>query len=61
MIHKIVSNGRIGVARGALDAALALDIPHSGWGIPDNAREDGPLPPKIQSQGDENEEQDPVY
>ncbi len=46
MIHKIVSNGRIGVARGALDAALALDIPHSGWGIPDNAREDGPLPPK---------------
>jgi hypothetical protein len=31
MIRKIVSNGRIGVSRGALDAAMALDIPHGGW------------------------------
>jgi hypothetical protein len=33
MIRKIVSNGRTGVARGALDAALALDIPHGGWAL----------------------------
>lgn len=46
MIRKIVSNGRIGVARGALDAALALDIPHGGWRIPDTIREDEPLPKK---------------
>jgi hypothetical protein len=31
MIRKIVSNGRAGVSRGALDAAMALDIPHGGW------------------------------
>lgn len=46
MIHKIVSNGRIGVARGALDAALALDIPHGGWGLPDSILEDEPFPKK---------------
>jgi len=46
MIRKIVSNGRIGVARGALDAALALDIPHGGWGLPATVRVDEPLPEK---------------
>lgn len=46
MIRKIVSNGRAGVARGALDAALALEIPHGGWALPDNAGENEPLPGK---------------
>jgi hypothetical protein len=46
VIRKIVSNGRIGVARGALDAALALDIPHGGWGLPGDVREEEPLPEK---------------
>lgn len=44
MIRKIVSNGRIGVARGALEAALALDIPHGGWGLPAGKQGDEPLP-----------------
>lgn len=30
MIQKIVSNGRPGVGRGAIEAALSLDIPHGG-------------------------------
>ena len=44
MIHKIVTNGRIGVARGALNAALALDIPYGGWRLPDEELGNEPLP-----------------
>jgi hypothetical protein len=50
MIRKIVSNGRIGVARGALDAALALDIPHGGCMLPGDPTLDGPLPDKYRLQ-----------
>jgi hypothetical protein len=31
MISKIISEGRHGVERAALDVAIKLDIPHSGW------------------------------
>lgn len=44
MIRKIVSNGRPGVARGALDAALVLDIPHGGWKLPGDSTAVEPLP-----------------
>lgn len=43
MIRKIVSNGRAGVATGALDAAKALDIPHCGWILPSEAVADHAL------------------
>jgi hypothetical protein len=39
MIRKIVANGRTGVARGALEAARTLDIPHGGWVLSDDAAE----------------------
>lgn len=31
LVKKIVSGGQTGVDRGALDAAISLDVPHSGW------------------------------
>ena len=39
MIRKIISNGRTGVARGALEAARTLDIPLGGWILSDDAAE----------------------
>lgn len=50
MIKKIVSNGRTDVARGALDAAIALDIPHGGWTSGDGAHGGKPLPDKYHLQ-----------
>jgi hypothetical protein len=50
MIRKIVSNGRIGVARGALDAALALDVPHGGCMLPGDPDIGDPLPEKYRLQ-----------
>jgi hypothetical protein len=48
MIEKIVSGGQTGVDRAALDAAIALGIPHGGW-LPRGRRaEDGPLPDTYQ-------------
>jgi hypothetical protein len=47
---KIISGGQTGVDRGALDAALALGIPHGGWCPKGRLAEDGPLPEKYQLQ-----------
>ena len=41
---KIVSGGQTGVDRGALDAAMALGIPHGGWCPKGRRAEDGPIP-----------------
>ena len=41
---KIVSGGQTGVDRGALDAAIALQIPHGGWCPRGRLAEDGPIP-----------------
>ena len=38
---KIVSGGQTGVDRGALDAAIALGIPHGGWCPRGRLAEDG--------------------
>jgi len=40
---KIVSGGQTGVDRGALDAAMALGIPHGGWCPKGRLAEDGPI------------------
>jgi hypothetical protein len=44
MLKKIISSGETGAARGALDAAIRLDIPHGGWTIRGRAAEDILLP-----------------
>jgi hypothetical protein len=41
---KIVSGGQTGVDRGALDAALAADLPCGAWCPADRRAEDGPIP-----------------
>jgi len=41
---KIISGGQTGADRAALDAAIALDIPHGGWLPKGRKTEDGPLP-----------------
>ncbi|MEO8269573.1 MAG: putative molybdenum carrier protein, partial [Aureliella sp.] len=40
-LTKIVSGGQTGVDRGALDAAIACNIPHGGWCPKDRLAEDG--------------------
>jgi hypothetical protein len=40
----IVSGGQTGVDRGALDAAIALGIPHGGWCPRGRLAEDGAIP-----------------
>jgi hypothetical protein len=50
MIEKIVSGGQTGVDRAALDAAIALGIPHGGWLPRGRKTEDGPLPETYQLQ-----------
>ena len=45
---KIVSGGQTGVDRAALDAAVALGIPHGGWCPKGRLAEDGPIPPQYQ-------------
>jgi hypothetical protein len=42
-VAKIVSGGQTGVDRGALDAAIALGIPHGGWCPKGRWAEDGPI------------------
>jgi len=44
LLERIVSGGQTGVDRGALDAALALDIPHGGWCPLGRVAEDGAIP-----------------
>lgn len=43
-LQRIVSGGQTGVDRGALDAALDLDIPHGGWCPRGRRAEDGRIP-----------------
>jgi hypothetical protein len=43
---KIVSGGQTGVDRAALDAAIALGIPHGGWCPKGRLAEDGAIPPR---------------
>jgi hypothetical protein len=40
----IISGGQTGVDRAALDAAIALGIPHGGWCPRGRLAEDGPIP-----------------
>ena len=48
MIKKIISGGQTGADRAALDVAITLGIPHSGWIPKGRMTEDGPLPAKYQ-------------
>ena len=46
MLEKIICGGQTGTERAALDAAIALKVPHGGW-IPEGSlTEDGPLSAK---------------
>jgi len=45
-LKKIISGGHPGAEKAALDAALKLDIPHSGWAYKGRKTEEGPLPEK---------------
>ena len=46
MIEKIISGGQTGADQAALDAAIKIGIPHSGWIAKGRLTEDGPLPDK---------------
>ncbi len=46
MIEKIISGGRTGAGRAALDAAMKLGIAHGGWVLNGKMTEDGPLSDK---------------
>ncbi len=46
MIKKIISGGQPGVERAALDAAIKLNIPHSGWTYKTRRTDEGILPDK---------------
>lgn len=43
-IERIISGGQTGADRGALDAAIALGIPHGGYCPRGRRAEDGPIP-----------------
>jgi hypothetical protein len=46
MLKKIISGGHPGAEKAALDAALKLDIPHSGWAYKGRKTEEELLPEK---------------
>lgn len=46
-IEKIVSGGQTGADRAALDAAIALGIPHGGWCPRGHRAEDGSIPDRF--------------
>jgi predicted Rossmann-fold nucleotide-binding protein len=46
--RKIISGGQTGVDRAALDAAIALGIPHGGWCPRGRLAEDGPIPDRYE-------------
>lgn len=50
MIKKIISGGQTGADQAALDVAIKLAIPHSGWIPKGRKTETGPLPEKYQLQ-----------
>jgi hypothetical protein len=45
---RIISGGQTGVDRGALDAAIALGIPHGGWCPRGRLAEDGRIPDRYE-------------
>ncbi len=45
-LRKIISGGQTGVDRAALDAAIALNLPHGGWCPAGRLAEDGIIPDK---------------
>lgn len=47
-VRKIVSGGQTGVDRGALDAAIALNLAHGGWCPRGRLAEDGTIPSQYQ-------------
>jgi hypothetical protein len=47
-LERIVSGGQTGVDRGALDAAIMLDVPHGGWCPLGRLAEDGRIPSAYQ-------------
>jgi hypothetical protein len=49
-VRRIVSGGQSGVDRGALDAAIQLDIPHGGWCPRGRLAEDGTIPERYRLQ-----------
>jgi hypothetical protein len=50
MIKKIISGGQTGADRAALDVAIRLGIPHSGWILKGRITERGPLPERYRLQ-----------
>jgi hypothetical protein len=58
-IERIVSGGQTGVDRAALDAAIALGIPHGGWCPRGRLAEDGAIPSRYQL-GETDSEDYPV-
>jgi len=47
-VERIVSGGQTGVDRGALDAAIAVGIPHGGWCPAGRLAEDGRIPDRYE-------------
>ncbi len=45
---RIISGGQTGVDQAALDAAIALNLPHGGWLPKGRKTENGPLPARYQ-------------
>ena len=43
-VQRLISGGQTGIDRGALDAAIAIGIPHGGWCPAGRRAEDGPIP-----------------
>lgn len=54
--ERIISGGQTGVDRGALDAAMALGIPHGGWCPKGRKAEDGVIPSEYQLSENESPE-----
>ncbi len=57
-VVRIVSGGQTGVDRGALNAALALGIPHGGWCPRGRRSEDGRVPSRYRLQETESSRYD---
>lgn len=59
LVKKIVSGGQTGADRGALDAAIALAIPHGGWCPKGRRAEDGVIHSRYQLRETETEKHRP--